>query len=85
MISVNYDFPNLISREQHTLETLNSEELAQWDEYRYARLTDPEAGASIAMEAFQDEIEQRFTEGNLSADHESVLNDLLEYADAVLA
>ena len=39
-------------------ESLSPDELAQWEEYRFQRLTEPEAGASICMEEFQATIEQ---------------------------
>ena len=38
-------------------QTLSAEERSLWEEYRFARLTEPEAGASICMEEFQTLIE----------------------------
>lgn len=66
-------------------DSLDDVERAQWDEYRYARLTDPEAGASICMEEYQDTIEQLLATGDLPDTEQLLLQELLDYADHLLA
>ena len=66
-------------------DTLTGEERAAWEEYRFARLTDPEAGASLCMEAFHEEIETRLVSEGLSGEDRRVLEALLEYGDSLLA
>tara|TARA_R110000823_G_scaffold295738_6_gene415692 strand:+ start:18516 stop:19976 length:1461 start_codon:yes stop_codon:yes gene_type:complete len=66
-------------------QTLSSEERAQWEEYRYQRLTDPAAGASICLEEFHTQIEALQADSSLSEDKRQVLEDLLLYADTLLA
>ncbi len=58
--------------------------MAQWEEYRFARLTDPEAGASICLEAYQEELEQRLGDAELSARDRQILEQLLDYGDSLL-
>ena len=66
-------------------QTLSSQERAQWEEYRFARLTEPEAGASICMEEFQAVIEELLAAGDLAQGKQVLLQQLLEYADSLLA
>ncbi len=66
-------------------ETLSEDEFAQWEEFRFQRLTDPEAGASITMEPFQAEIEALLTDSELSEQKRQLLEQLLDYGDALLA
>ena len=66
-------------------ETLSDEERAAWEEFRYLRLTEPEAGANLCMEEFQEEVEKLLEDEALPADKRRVLEQLLEYADGLLA
>ncbi|TGD71554.1 exodeoxyribonuclease I [Mangrovimicrobium sediminis] len=66
-------------------ESLTPEERAQWEEFRFQRLTDPEASGALCMEAFQELIEQLLESGELSAAQEQVLHQLLDYGDTLLA
>lgn len=66
-------------------DSLDGAERARWEEYRYARLTDPEAGASICMEQYQDSIEQLLAGEELSPAQAALLQELLDYADHLLA
>ena len=66
-------------------ETLSDEERAAWEEFRYLRLTEPEAGANLCMEEFQEEVEKLLADEALPADKRRVLEQLLEYADGLLA
>jgi len=66
-------------------DSLDPAERAQWEEFRFARLTEPEAGASICMEAYQESIEQLLQEGSLSAPQVVLMQELLDYADSLLA
>jgi exodeoxyribonuclease-1 len=64
-------------------DSLSGSERAQWEEFRFQYLTDPDAGASITLEAFQQRIEQLYP--NASPEQQAVLDQLLEYGDALLA
>ena len=66
-------------------QSLSDEESAQWEEYRFGYLTDPEMGASICMEDFQEEIESRLGGADLSDAHRKLLQQLLEYGDSLLS
>ena len=66
-------------------DSLSSEEQAQWEEFRYARLTEPEAGASICMEEFHAMIEELLASGDLSPEKQALLQQLLDYSDSLLA
>ncbi len=66
-------------------QSLSPQELARWEEYRFARLTDPDAGASICMEEFQASIEQLLATGALAEPQRQLLRQLQDYADALLA
>ncbi len=66
-------------------ESLNAEELAQWEEFRFQRLTDPEADAGLCMEAFQEEIEGRLADPALEPAKRQLLQELLDYGDTLLA
>jgi exodeoxyribonuclease-1 len=65
--------------------SLAPEELARWEEYRYHRLTEPQAGAGYCMEQFQAEIEALLAGGALSEPQQRLLGQLLDYADTLLA
>ncbi len=64
--------------------SLSDEERAQWEEYRFGYLTDPEMGASICMEEYQAEIELLLSGDDLSDAQRSLLQQLLEYGDSLL-
>jgi exodeoxyribonuclease-1 len=65
--------------------TLSGDEHETWEEYRYQRLVEPDAGARLTMEAFQAEIEKLLASGELSIAQQSLLEQLLDYADTLLA
>jgi exodeoxyribonuclease-1 len=66
-------------------QTLSPDELAAWDEFRFERLTEPQSGASYCMEDFQAEIEALLGSGELAPAQSVLLEQLLEYADSLLA
>ena len=66
-------------------DSLSAEERAAWEEYRFQRLTDPDAGASICMEEFQEEVEALLAGGELSEQQRALMEQLLDYADTLLA
>ena len=66
-------------------DSLSAQELAQWEEYRFQRLTDPEAGASICLEQYQALIETLVGSGELSLEQCELMQQLLEYSDMLLA
>ena len=65
--------------------SLSPQEQAQWEEYRFQRLTEPEGGASICMEEFQSLIETLLASGDLSPEKQGLLQQLLDYSDTLLA
>jgi exodeoxyribonuclease-1 len=65
--------------------TLSPDERATWDEFRFQRLTEPQSGADYCMEDFQAEIEALLGSGDLSPAQSTLLEQLLEYADTLLA
>lgn len=66
-------------------DSLSPEEAAQWEEHRFAYLTDPEAGASITMDDYHAVIESRLADTQLPAEQRQILQQLLEYGDELLA
>jgi exodeoxyribonuclease I len=72
-------------RSRNYPETLSAEERAQWDEFRFQRITESESGASICMEDFQVEVEALLASDGLTERNRKVLEALLDYADELLA
>ena len=66
-------------------DSLSPEEHATWEEYRFQRLTEPEFGASYCMEEFQAEVEGLLGTGDLSGAQQRLMEQLLDYADTLLA
>ena len=66
-------------------ESLSAEELAQWEEFRFQRLTEPEAGASICMEEYQELIETLVGSGELNLEQCELMRKLLDYSDTLLS
>ncbi|MEP5766296.1 MAG: exodeoxyribonuclease I [Halieaceae bacterium] len=66
-------------------DSLSAEETAQWEEQRFQYLTDPEAGAGITLEEYQDSIQRLSADASLAPDKQQLLAQLLEYGDALLA
>jgi exodeoxyribonuclease-1 len=64
--------------------SLSTEELAQWEEYRFQRLTEPEAGASICMEEFQATIDQLLASNSLDRAQQDLMQQLQDYGDSLL-
>jgi exodeoxyribonuclease-1 len=66
-------------------DSLSPEEHAAWEEYRFQRLTEPDFGAGYCMEEFQADIETLSASGDLSATQQALMEQLLDYADTLLA
>ncbi len=66
-------------------ESLSDAERAQWEEYRFQRLTEPGAGGSLCMEAYQETIESLVGSGELSLEQCRLMEKLLDYSDSLLA
>jgi exodeoxyribonuclease-1 len=66
-------------------DSLSPEERALWEEFRFMRITEPDDGRGYGMEEFQAEIENLLGSGELSAAQQALLEQLLEYADGLLA
>ncbi len=65
-------------------DSLSPEETERWQEFRFQRLTDPDAGASLVMDAFQEEIERLITDTNTTESQRDILEQLLAYGDELL-
>lgn len=63
--------------------TLNSEELMQWQEYCYQRITESENTDILTMEVFQEQIEY-LLENRGDEKSQAILNALLDYSDELL-
>ncbi|MEZ5572010.1 MAG: exodeoxyribonuclease I [Halioglobus sp.] len=66
-------------------QSLLPEEQAAWEEFRYHRLTEPESGSAYCMEEFHADIEALLDGGDLTDTQRLLLEQLLEYADLLLA
>ena len=66
-------------------ESLSPDEHAQWEEHRFAYLSEPGAGASVCLEQFHEIIDELLASDNLGEGHEAILHQLLEYSDTLLA
>jgi exodeoxyribonuclease-1 len=66
-------------------QSLSPEERAQWEEYRFQRLTEPGAGASICMEEFQATIEELLASDTLGQAQQDLMRQLQDYGDSLLA
>ncbi|GAB5452684.1 MAG: exodeoxyribonuclease I [Halioglobus sp.] len=71
-------------RARNYLATLSPEEHAQWEEFRFQRLTEPDSGASLTLESFHAELEERLAANELTPGQREVLLALQEYADGLL-
>ncbi|MEZ5503953.1 MAG: hypothetical protein R3E50_15300 [Halioglobus sp.] len=66
-------------------ESLTPEERATWEDFRYQRITEPDSGAGYCLEEFHEEIEGLLSSGELTAAQQVLLEQLLDYADTLLA
>ncbi|WP_116367381.1 exodeoxyribonuclease I [Parahaliea mediterranea] len=66
-------------------DSLGEEEFGQWEEFRYQRLTEAEAGGGLTLEQYHAEIEALLASGELPAAKAQVLHQLLDYGDMLLA
>ena len=66
-------------------DSLPPEEFGQWEEYRFAYLSEPEGGASLCLEEYHEIIEGLLVAGDLSEPQQTTLRELLEYSDTLLA
>jgi exodeoxyribonuclease-1 len=66
-------------------ETLGEEERMQWEEYRFQRLTEPEAGGPLCMEEYYRILDTLLADESISGEQRKLLQDLLDYGDSLLA
>jgi exodeoxyribonuclease-1 len=64
--------------------TLSEEEISRWQEYRFQRLTNPEYGATITMEVYQEQLETLFTQHENDEKKMAVIHSLMEWGDNLL-
>ena len=68
-------------RARHYPQTLTSDERQRWQQWRYQRLTDPAAGASVTLDAYFEILESLAGNGH----NQRLIDELLAYGDEVLA
>lgn len=66
-------------------ESLTAEEKERWQEFRFQRLTDPEAGGSLVMDDFMEEIDLLLADESTDEKSRDILEKLLSYSDELLA
>ena len=71
-------------RARHWTESLSESQRERWEEYRYRRLTDPEAGASITLDDYLEQLGQMRSNSDFDK-HAPLLRELEEWADIVSA
>jgi len=69
-------------RARHYYSTLTEAEQEKWEEWRYTRLTDAKAGASITLEPYFAELDELTSSGQYD---QRIIDDLVEYGDSLLA
>lgn len=65
--------------------TLSDEEKLNWQDYRMQRITNPEYGATLTMEDYQAKLENLFFDCQDDEKKSSILSQLSDWGDAVLA
>lgn len=63
-------------------QSLTEEERLRWEEWRYQRLTDPDAGGSITLDDYFDELNAL---AERHPEKQSLIQSLFEYGDSLLA
>jgi exodeoxyribonuclease-1 len=60
-------------------DSLSRDERLRWEEYRQSRLTDPNAGSSITLDAYRRRLSQLAIDAGLSDAQRAVIDDLLDW------
>lgn len=68
-------------RARHYPDTLSSSEKQRWQEWRYARLTDDDAGASITLDTYFERLSAFSDDASVN---QQIVQDLLDYGDSLL-
>ena len=64
-------------------ETLSGEELERWDEYRQARLFEPDGGGSLQMDDYLAQLDQLEADADLPEARRRLIPDLLAWAEQI--
>ncbi|RMG32663.1 MAG: exodeoxyribonuclease I [Gammaproteobacteria bacterium] len=64
-------------------DTLGPEERARWDEWRRARVRDPQGPSSITLDQYRRELARLAVDADLPEDRRRVVDDLLEWPERV--
>jgi exodeoxyribonuclease-1 len=72
-------------RARNYSDTLLTDEKLHWQEYCYQRLTDPQYGASITLEDYQEKIHTALDDNATTERDRTILQTLLDYTDDLLA
>lgn len=65
-------------------ETLNEQEQMQWQDYAFQRLTNPDFGATVTMELYQEKLESLFMEYQDDDKKSALLDELMSWGDFLL-
>lgn len=65
-------------------QTLNNDELANWQLYRHKRLTEADGGGSLTLEDYKIKIAELLANESLSPEKQAVLRDLTSYAQQLI-
>ncbi|OOZ40218.1 exodeoxyribonuclease I [Solemya pervernicosa gill symbiont] len=66
-------------------ENFNSEERAEWDEYRHHRLTDETGGGSITLDSYRQRIKELINDSETSEADRQLLKKLEDYGETLLS
>lgn len=72
-------------RARHFIETLSEEELVRWQQWRHQRLTQPEAEAALTISELHERVKRVRQERDLNDQEQNIMNQLLSYANGLLA
>jgi exodeoxyribonuclease-1 len=64
--------------------SLSEAEQQLWGEHCFSRLTEPQGGGSIVMDAYNESIERQLSDPELADEKRLILHALQEYGDMLL-
>jgi exodeoxyribonuclease-1 len=65
-------------------ELLDVEESERWQEYRFQRLTNPDYGATITLQQYQEKLEDLFEQYESDEKKSAIIDDLMSWGDGLL-
>ena len=88
-LDLNFDDPRLPEmvfryRARNYPESLAEEETARWDDFRYSRLTDPDGGGSIHLDAYYETLNRLGGQPDCTERERKILQDLVDWAEYLM-